>query len=75
MSVSVDAVLFLLLLWSATRWDRRAPVRGVLPLRLVALLPLLAGIARVDCCPETLECHTMAPEQGDEALRLAVTKM
>ena len=69
MSVSVDAVLFLLMLLLATRWDhRRAPVRGVLPTRLVALLPLLEGIARVeDEVDESLAHPHDAERRGDGA--------
>ena len=68
MSVSVDAVLFLLMLLLATRWDRRAPVCGVLPLRLVALLPLL-GIARVvRCSSDARRPHDAASKvMGSEA--------
>ena len=53
---------FLLLSWlrPAFRRDRRVPVGGVLPPRLVALLPLLEGIASVeDEVEEALEHRTM----------------
>ena len=69
---------FLLLSWlrPAFRRDLRVPVGGVLPPRLVALLPLPEGIASVeDEVEEALDHTARCREQGDEALRLAVTKM
>ena len=49
-SILLLSMFLLLSLRPAFRWDQRAPVCCVLPPHLVALLPLVVGIARVECC-------------------------